>query len=336
MEIAVRADGSPEIGYGHLVRTGALSTELVTRGHEVTLATATATSAREMCPDTPVFELPDRHSPGPFVDWVETHEPDVVFTDAYPVNTAYQRTVRDGAPLVVWQDDDRHAVCADAFVNGNLYAADLTYEFRGAEPRTCLGADYVLLREAIRERAARQPPWRARPERALVTMGGSDVAEVTPDVVRAFDGLPVGVDIVVGPGFSASQKKAVRGAAHATSCDVRIHCNLEAGAMAELLFEADLAVSTASTTTYELLALGTPIVSLPVADNQEPIAEALWRRDAALVLERGAGTDQCRRTVERYLTDSDLRRKYRERGRSLVDGRGVERTADVIRSAADA
>ncbi|WP_415380068.1 PseG/SpsG family protein [Halosimplex sp. TS25] len=334
MEVTVRADGGPEIGYGHLVRTGALAAELVARGHAVTFATATATAAREICPGIAVLELPDRHRPGPFVDWVATHEPDVVFTDAYPVGTAYQRAVRDHAPLVVWQDDARHAVCADAFINGNLYAQDLAYKFRGAEPRTYLGMDYVLLREAIRERAARQPPWRARAERALVSMGGSDVAEVTPDVVRAFDGLSIEVDVVVGPGFSASQETAVRDAARTAAGDVRVHCDPDA--MAELLFEADLAVSTASTTTYELLALGTPIVSLPVADNQEPIAEALRRRDVALVLDRGAETDQCRRAVERYLTDSDLRREYRERGRSLVDGRGVERTADVIRSAADA
>ena len=38
----------------------------------------------------------------------------------------------------------------------------------------------------------------------------------------------------------------------------------------ERMFQADFAVTTASTTTYELLALGTPIISIPVADNQEP------------------------------------------------------------------
>lgn len=48
------------------------------------------------------------------------------------------------------------------------------------------------------------------------------------------------------------------------------------------MFQADIAVSTANTT-YELLALGTPFVSVPVVANQESIAGALRERDTASV-----------------------------------------------------
>lgn len=335
MHVAVRADGGPSIGYGHLVRTSALATRLLVAGHEVTYATTTPDPVRDDCPDgVETVVLPDRADPAPFVEWLETARPDVVFTDAYPVDTDYQRAIREHVSLVVLQDDSRHAVCADAFVNGNLYADDLDYEFVGGEPRTCLGPDYALLRDDISRLAADVPPWREQSEHALVTMGGSDVAEVTPTAIRAFDGTALRVEAVVGPGFSEQQECEVRGAARDISTVVEVV--RDPPDLPERMFRADFAVSTASTTTYELLALGTPIVSCPVVDNQSLIAQALEARDSALVLERDDGEAAFGRAIETYVTDAELRRTHRERGRELVDGQGAERVARVLCDVVDA
>jgi spore coat polysaccharide biosynthesis predicted glycosyltransferase SpsG len=280
-------------------------------------------------PDTvDTVELPVRDDPAPFVEWLETETPDLVFTDAYPIDTEYQRAIREHVPLAVLQDDARHAVCADLFVNGNLYAAHLDYEFVGQEPETCLGPDYVLLRSEIRDRSASESPFRNPPKRAIVTMGGSDIAELTPAVIRAFDGFELRADAIVGPGFSDEQELEVRTAAENVSSEVRVVRDPDD--LAERMFLADFAVSTASSTVYELLALGTPIVCQPIADNQELIAGALHEREAAIVLERGAGEDAFRRAIGEYVIDASLRRKRYKRGRDLVDGQGTERIVDHI------
>lgn len=330
MHVVLRADGGPEIGYGHLIRSGSLVQEVLARGHIVTVATTTPRPARAVFPDTvKIVDLPARGDPAPFVARFESVDPDVVFTDAYPIDTEYQCAIRNRAPLAILQDDARHAVCADLLVNGNLYATDLDYEFVGQKPVTCLGTDYVLLRSEIRKRAADAPPLRKQPERAIVTMGGSDIASLTPTVVRAFDGIDLHVDAVVGPGFSAQQEKDVRRAARESSADVRV--TRDPDDLVELMIQADLAVSTASTTTYELLALGTPIVSIPVADNQVPIAAELRKRDAATVLERENSKGSFRDAIEEYVGDFELRRERRRRGRELVDADGVERAvAEVL------
>lgn len=334
MRLAIRADGGPDIGYGHLIRTGALAERVLSRGHPVTYATSTPESVRDVCPDpVEIAELPARDDPAPFVDWLDSATPDVAFTDAYPVDTAYQRRVREAVPLVVAQDDDRHAVSADVFVNGNLDAAEREYAFVGSAPELRLGTDYVLLRSEITERARRKPPWRETPERAVVTMGGSDTADLTPTVVRAFDGLDLRVDAIVGPGFSESQEVAVENAAADVSADVTVRRDPDD--LADRLFRADFAVSTASSTTYELLALGTPIVCAPVVDNQESIADELDRRDAATVLGRGADGERFARAIAEYASNPDLRRERRERGRELVDGRGSERVCREVLSLAD-
>jgi len=334
MHVAIRADGGPEIGYGHLVRSGALTEEILTCGHTVTVATTTPRPAQDIFPDAvEAVELTARGDPTPFVEWLETATPDIAYTDAYPIDTGYQRTVRDRVPLAVLQDDARHAVCADLFVNGNLYAADLDYEFVGNEPETCLGPDYVFLRSEIRALSNRDPPWRDEPERAIVTMGGSDMANRTPTVIRAFDGFDLQVDAIVGPGFSEKQEQEIRRAASEVSPDV--HIARDPDDLPERMFRAEFAVSTSSSTTYELLALGTPIVSQPVADNQEPIANALRERDAAIVLDREDGISEFRRAIERYVTDATLRRKRQNLGCELVDGRGTERVCAELLSLGD-
>jgi len=331
MHVVIRADGGPDIGYGHLIRSNALAEEILSREHEVSIATTTPRSAESVFPDTSeIIELPSRDDPEPFVEELGLAQPDIVFTDAYPVDTDYQRAVRNEAPLAVLQDDTRHAVRADVFMNGNLYAPDLSYEFVGQRPKLCLGTEYVLLRSEVCDYIAAEAPFRENPERALVVMGGSDIANVTPTVIRAFDGFDLQVDAIVGPGVPESQADEVRATAEAVEADVRVLRNPDD--LVERMFRADFAVSTASSTTYELLGLGTPIISIPVVDNQELIADALRDRSAATVLERGAEKEEFRRAVEEYESNPELRRKRRAIGQQLVDGQGTERTCSEILS----
>lgn len=329
MHVAIRVDGGPDIGYGHLIRSNSLIAEILTRGHGVSIATTTPHSARSVIPQAvEITELPTRGDPAPFVDWLDTNHPDVVFTDSYAADSEYQRTIRDQFPLAVLQDDNRHAVCADLFVNGNLYACKLDFEFIGNEPNVCLGTDYVLLRREIRNRAKDDPPWREQPERALVTMGGSDIANLTPTVLRSFDGFDIHVDAIVGPGFSEAQEHSVRAVSDEISPDVDVVRNPDD--LAKRMFQADFAVSTSSTTTYELLALGTPIISVPVAKNQERIAEALREHDLAVVLQPSGEIAGLQRSINAYLKDGSLRMNRQKTGRKLVDGMGTNRVANEV------
>ncbi|QLG48894.1 UDP-2,4-diacetamido-2,4,6-trideoxy-beta-L-altropyranose hydrolase [Natrinema halophilum] len=334
MDVVLRVDGGSKIGYGHLVRTGALADELHARGHTITVATTTPAPAQEVFPSgSTTVDLPSRGDPEPFVEWLDSTTVDVVFTDAYPVDTAYQQAIRQRVPLAVLQDDARHAVCADLFVNGNLYGPNQNYEFIGDLPETCLGTKYVLLRRQIRRRAAEEPPWREKPERALVTMGGSDIASLTPTVVRAFDGLDLRVDAIVGPGCTEAQERSVLEAATEIEADVRVVRDPDD--LADRMLASDFAVSTASSTTYELLALGTPLVSIAVVDNQEPIATALREQDIATVLPRDADETTLRSAIEVYVTDAERRQRRQKHGKELVDGRGTERVCAEVLSIAE-
>jgi spore coat polysaccharide biosynthesis predicted glycosyltransferase SpsG len=328
MHVVIRADGGPEIGYGHLVRTGALASELLERGHDVTYSTTTPKQVREVCPDGVGTEtLPARDDPVPAREFVRDHA-DVTVADSYLVDGAYQQQLRDVSPLVVIADDTRHAIAADVLVNGNLYAAELEYEVIGPQPEWCLGPDHLLLRSAITDYASKDPPWRESPKRAIVTMGGSDVAGMTPIVMRAFDEFEIQVDAIVGPGVPPEQRELIKETATSISADVRVIRDPDD--LPKRMFQSDFAVTTASTTTYELLALGTPMISVPVIENQELIARSLQTQDLATVLDYNPGGEDVSGAIGRYVSDNKLRKDRRTRGRELIDGQGVIRIVDLI------
>lgn len=326
--LVIRADGGPDIGYGHLVRTNAIAEDLRRGGHNVTFATASPDHvAKVSSPTMDTLYLDSRSNPEDLLDMLNSGV-DAVVIDSYLADEEYQRAMRERFPLVVISDDIRHRICADVLVNGNLYAESLTYDVRGEDPEWCLGPTYVPLRDEISALVDREPHSQDPPERVLVSMGGSDIGDLTPTVVRSLDGFDITVDVIIGPGFSPAQERAVRSVAAEVSAPIEM--SRDPANLPERMATADIAVCTASSTIYELLALGTPMVVASIAPNQDLIASALAERDLATIVEKESDPTAFREAIDAYVADQALRRSRSERGRDIVDGRGAKRVADVI------
>jgi UDP-2,4-diacetamido-2,4,6-trideoxy-beta-L-altropyranose hydrolase len=327
MEYVIRADGGLEIGLGHLVRSTALARELRARDHTVTYATRTPVAATEVIPnDTDVFELTESDEQSELAGYVDRRDAAVV-VDSYDIGTDYQRQIREVArTLAVVLDDIRHTIAADVLINGNLYAPSLEYDWEAPEPTWCLGTEYLLLRQEFRDLIRRNVPERTPPERALITMGGSDTHGVTPAVMRTFEGTSVRVDVIVGPGFE--NETEIRETASAV--DATFDVVTDPPDLAERMFRADFAVSAVGTSTYELLAARTPFVGVPQADNQLPIARALADQDAALVLDKRADESAIATARRRVESNASLRNRLRTVARGLVSDGGPAAVADIL------
>ncbi|WP_435358646.1 UDP-2,4-diacetamido-2,4,6-trideoxy-beta-L-altropyranose hydrolase [Haloarchaeobius sp. DFWS5] len=318
----VRADGGPGIGLGHLVRTGAIAAEFLKHGYRVVYATETPEYVEELCPSAvDIVELPDK-TLGTFERTLDAVSPDVSLVDSYRVGTDHQSAARGHAARAgVILDDTRFTVDCDVLVNGNLYADGLSYEWEGDEPTWCLGPSYLPLRQSVRRCASQASTPPSRLESIVVTMGGTDIKNSTPSIVRALAGIDQRIDVVVGPGFSNISE--IRAAADEVETTVNVVEN--PSDMAKLLYEADVAVSACGSTVYELLALGTPFTGVVQADNQESIGEVLEQQQLATVVREPVDMATVRDGVETLLEDSVLRQRRQREGRAVVDGKGVER-----------
>lgn len=331
MHLAIRADGGSTIGYGHLVRSSALATEFLSRGHEVTFATQTPEAVEEVCPaeiDVHEFGRPD---PETLVSWLDRRKPEVVVLDVPCVDTEYQAVVYDAVPTAVTiQDDDQHTVCADMVVNGNVFAPALNYDWIGSEPRWCLGSNYLLMRRVFRECQCEIYRLEETPKRGLLTMGGSDVRATTPTALRAFGDIGLDVDVIIGPGFTSDNRTEIRRISHNLECHVELHINPNDRRLVDLMSQAGVAVSATGTTVYELLARGTPTIGIPQSDNQVPVANALAEHGALRALRLGDSTDRIGEELAKVVNDTSLRQSLQRAGLDLVDGRGTERVCEVI------
>ena len=105
--------------------------------------------------------------------------------------------------------------------------------------------------------------------------------------------------------------------------------------MAALMGNADLALSAAGSTLYELAVVGVPTVAIAMTENQSLNAAGFEELDLGPVFryEEGCFFGECgdlTSTVSRLSADRDARCSMSERASSIVDGRGAERLAQAL------
>lgn len=342
--ILVRADGDERMGIGHVMRCVAL-VEALTSGVKrqvVWLGHCPSVELRRPIEASGArFEPLAARSPDPGdlphtlarISSVREREtsggPCWVVLDGYHFDDAYARSVRAAAGRLLVVDDGGRwpSYPADVVVNPGPQGPTLPYRHDGAT--LLLGTRYALLRSAFRP--ARPPRVPAVARRLLVTMGGADPANFSAVVLEAVgqirvDGLEV--RLVVGP--ENPRATALCEAAARSKAQVRVLRSVND--MAAQMRWAEVALTAAGGTCWELASLGVAMLTVALAENQRPVQRALDEADAAVPL---AQTDDglpsgLARVVERLCHDEQRRRRLAECAGELVDGRGAQRVVDVV------
>lgn len=255
-----------------------------------------------------------------------------VVVDGYQFKVDYQRWLKAANIKILFLDDCGHSerYLADLVLNQNASATSTLYSGREAHTQLLLGPRYAMLR---REFNAWSDWKRAIPpvcSRVLVMMGGSDEGNVTATVI---DGLRLlGVDklettVLVGgsnPHFTELRNQATRSG-------LTIRLLKDISNVGELMADADLAVSAAGSTCWEICLLGLPALVIDVADNQTAIAKELERRECAIHIGDRQVTPETVAESMRFVFEAqELRQSLSRRCRELVDGRGATRVVSVL------
>jgi len=290
--------------------------------------------------------------------------PPWVALDGYHFDETYQRAICEAGGRLLVIDD---LACLNRFhahviLNQNAQAEQLDYP---CDPATLLllGSRYVLLRPEFRRwrDLRREPPQVAR--KVLVTAGGSDPDNVTRTLIAALKRLDVpeyDAKVVVGaanPHFAAMKGGAETSGARfhrarhvgnvphnedATVVDsppeTPIARNVQILSsvpdMAELMAWADVALSAAGITCWEMAWMQLPAVLVVLADNQMPIARHVAEAGAAINLGRAEklNAEQIAEVLSALCHDRERRARQSRAGRRLIDGRGTERVVALMDS----
>jgi UDP-2,4-diacetamido-2,4,6-trideoxy-beta-L-altropyranose hydrolase len=328
------------MGTGHVLRCLALAEAWQDGGGKVIFAIAQSTVAVEaLLRSKQVGIAPIHARPGSSEDARNTIEAartcgaDWMVVDGYDFHAHFQAELQSFRPLLAIDDNGLlESYAADLVLNQNAHACEEMYARRTKSARLLLGPLYALLRNefvAYRDWLRDTP---GQGSKILLTMGGSDPGNLTPRLLPRLAVLPeddLRIRVVVGG--SAENSDAV--ATVAEKFSGRVELLHDVRNMADLMAWADLAISGAGTTCWEMCFMGLPAVLVVVAENQRLIAERLATIGAAQSA-GNAETIDCGRLAElsrQLLASKERRLLMSQMGRQLVDGRGRDRVLESMK-----
>ncbi len=330
MKIVLRADAGFEQGTGHVMRCLTLAEELVMRGHEVHLLTAPIAipwlNAIVVESGLIVHECVANELP---YETVMALDADWLVVDSYRIQA--EEISRVGAKLRVLAiiDGDDRAIDATLYLDQNLGSERIPRGLNTADRYLC-GADYALVRHAVLS-ARREFPWELLGDKpnVLCFMGGTDPTGSVVGAVRSLSqvGDPIALTVVAPETYHESLHRA--GVAIP-----RMRVLSPTPDLPMLLSRADVVVSAAGTSAWDICTLGVPAVLVAVVDNQRDSLREIIGRGLALGIDLiGEGDGALERTgpsVSALLRDAPLREQLSRSSLATFDGRGVTRVVVAL------
>jgi UDP-2,4-diacetamido-2,4,6-trideoxy-beta-L-altropyranose hydrolase len=330
-QIAFRVDGGPGIGMGHVFRSLALASFLAKDDitchflmQDIPQGTGPIIKA-----GFPLTLLPD-HNPNAFAaDYLKRKDADALVVDLYDV------PVRDRELLAavscptltisdLYHDDHPGSILVNGFIcYGKSECHDTSYG-----GTAYLGSDYKIVRAAPPDSPSEIP---ARASNLLLTSGGSDESGLFPLALHALNKIaaPLEVTILEGPALDISDPQYIEAVDQCTHPLERVRSDWPF----EIMSRAHLAVSAGGDTVYDLAVLGVPTIILSHVAHQLVTAQAFAERELALNLGlvHGCSVEDLHQCLQQTIDDAALRQQLSEKGRQALDGKGVERVADLLR-----
>lgn len=282
-KIAIRLDAGKSIGIGHLMRCMALA-ENLQKEAEVSILficrdkIQPGSKYEVMYLDKPYYADGDGYSVPTIYDEIDelgqilnNRQIDCLIIDHYGAGDDYFKSVREFVPwLICIEDGVKRSIPVDMIINGNVYGTESDY---GSIPIQLLGGEYTLLRKEFANLPKRI--LRGKIQDVYITSGGSDPLQFCKSIIEALQKNIAGVKIhvIAGSSFEENYIMELEG------YDVVVH---KGANMLACMQSADLFISSAGSTLYELAVTGTPSISYILADNQIRVAKRMWEEKCSM------------------------------------------------------
>jgi len=339
----IRADATTAMGTGHVMRCIALAQSWQDHGGKVTFLTHCESASIQQRIRQEGFDFIPIETPHPdpndltktlsiLSNSTSPTNASLLVLDGYHFTPEYQKAIRDAGIRLLVIDDMNHLsdYHADIILNQNIHAPTLKYS-SDESTVLLLGCKYVLLRrEFIKYRNwKREIPEIAK--KILVTMGGSDPNNVTLKVVRALNRLNhLDLEVKIVAGTANLNISSLEKELHLSPFNCELLCDVNN--MPELMAWADIAISSAGSTCWELAFAGTSSLVITIADNQKEVGEGLEKMGMIKYLGyyKNLSSAEFKKELELFIKNHNERRNVAQRLQGLVDGRSMERIIEII------
>ena len=332
--IVFRADGGAEIGMGHVYRSLAIADELCSISSadvQFLMSADHPEGVKRVSSAGYTVRVLSDGGVDAIVEAIQEYSPNIVVNDRPFLEKNYlEALARLGAStvnLVDTLEDIEKPAEITSMIIATMRVDQLELEDYYAGP------EFAILRESF---AGRAKPVRADARQVVISFGGSDPQGLTLKVLRSLDALirtrlELGVKAILGPAFSYGQE--LRELLPKLHYQPILLENVEH--MAEILSDADLVFCAGGMTVYEIAALRVP--GIVMCQNTREVRRMEHFSRSGSVEHLGLGTEvedkRITQAAEALLANETRRRAMSESGGKLVDARGAQRVAEVVRNA---
>jgi len=326
--VIFRADASPTIGGGHVMRCLTLADRLKEEGWDTSFYCSEETHA------TVPLLAQGAHR---IVESCENEigETDWLVIDHYGLGVEYEKRCRPRVGKILVLDD--MPTCThdcDILLDQNLDRNPEDYN--GLVPvgaTVATGTTFALLRPQFahaRSAAVSRPRSVARPFRLLITMGLTDPDNATSFILGTLIKIAPEVAVAIVLGSNAPHLGDVRRQAEDLPFEVTVHTDVTD--MAELLADTDLAIGAGGSSAWERCCMGVPTLMVVLAENQRRVAEALDVGGAAISLGSLSelAPQSLMQIIHETLGDTEKRESLSKNSARLCDGLGAGRVSLLL------
>lgn len=263
------------------------------------------------------------------IDRIVSSQFDGIVIDSYRIPSDLVSRLNSTTPCLAIIDGDSRQIEASIYLDQNMGASPI--RSGAATQSTWLtGSDFTLVRDAVLKQ--RRNPDEARhnsPPRIVAFMGGTDpigaIVGVTASILA--QSFEADLTIVSAEPWLPQAEAMIQGRE-------LVHVLAPTSDLPRVLGHADIVVSAAGTSAWDVCTMARPAVLVAVVANQRDSLSPIERHGVALTIDATQGSNQSLADVgplvAKLVESPDLRYQLARRSFDVFDGKGKSRIADVI------
>jgi spore coat polysaccharide biosynthesis predicted glycosyltransferase SpsG len=260
----------------------------------------------------------------------ESFSPDLVIVDSYRIEATCISNVSEHFRVMAIVDFDTRGIKADMFLDPNFNSENLNW-LDSSDSIVLAGSNFALIRNEVLAQK-RNEPWHFVDEtpKLLCVMGGSDPTGTIVQISKALNLVqtPFEATLIVNDKWMPQVSEIVE-------YNPAISLKSPTIDLPTLYGQADLVISAAGSSSWELCTIGKPSILIGVADNQHLPLKQISEANLALTLDKHVLSnseliDAIVSNLTALLSDSNLRETISTNSMLQFDGLGIHRVVDAI------
>jgi len=330
-KIAIRCITETAKGYGNLYRSITLSESLRKKGHDILfIITKNQKASKELKTRNFSFTtIPHFRSKVKECKKISKllilRKVQTIVIDMREYSEKMSRELKKNDLRVILLDD---AWCknayADLIFNGTFIKKFLHYKKINTDVKLFLGSKYFIADEQfLKHRKKINEIYDKMKYHVVISIGGSDPRNLSSLILKSISSLPkIDITIVCGPFFKQRSKITKISKQTKNITIISSPKNIW-----KIFQKADVVISNAGNTLFELSIMRIPTLCIPMIKHQEPYVKEFISRGFAISLGKPSILNQgiIQNKLKNVLNDKQLRKNMYLAASEIMDGKGLSR-----------